>query len=351
MATYHAGAILDNVVEQYEKQFEDENSYESLLFFFMWSTPHNPETHTITKLRSDLETFRQKYFHQYLHYRQDRQGEPFVKAFQIFDENKDPKKKHYVDFVRSMRNMWVKPLTGGHANGEFIMFSRPDDLIAKWCMDEVHSLVDPKTCQFCMGKKHLVRSLIVPYEDGGTSCPANILCSCRACREVQKQMSKVEYDERLRLMLRIDVSTQETVKKLANLPVRFLQGFYRNPSFDRKASFTSGVQEALGSVTPVLEKCQRELEVVRQICTQVDEEHRECERKLRNTVTEQRQLKQFNHTLKRTIQEREHELRWVYDQLQRANQFGRTNNQNYGQHQQFRGHGSSAYGSIYGNAR
>ena len=158
-------------------------------------------------------------------------------------------------------------------------------------------------------------------------------------------------------MLRIDVSTQKTVKKLANLPVRFLQGYYRNPSFDAKASFTSGVQEALGSVTPELEKCQRELEVVRQICTEVDEKHRECVRKLRNTVREQRQIEQFNQTLKRTIQEREHELRWVYHQLQRANQFGRTNyegSQNFEQYRgsnQFRGYGSSGYGSIYGNPR
>ena len=166
LANDHAKALLNNVVEVYQKQFEDENSYESLLFFFMLTVPNNPESHTIVSLRSTLNTFRQKYFHKYLHYRQDSNDQPFLKAFQTFDELKDPKKKHYVDLIHTILNMWSTPLLGGHANGEHIIFSRPDNLVSKWCLDEVQSLWNLKHCQFCSGTKQNIRSLLIPIDKG-----------------------------------------------------------------------------------------------------------------------------------------------------------------------------------------
>lgn len=351
MATHHAEAILNNVVEDYERSFTDNNAYESLLFFFMLATPSNPESRSMVTLHSAIDGFRKKYFHQYLHYEQDRLGDSFVKAFQTFDEIKDPKKKHYVEFIQNVRNMWDKPLPGGHANGEYIIFSRPDDPVSKWCTDEVRSLCDPKSCHFCTSKKQLVRTFIVPFADGGTSCPANILSSCRTCREAHKTMSADEQDARLRLMLRTDPSVQPTVKKLAGLPVSFLQGYYRNPSYDNQASFKNGIQDAMGSVTPLLKKCQEELEVARQICAELDTKYRKRERKMQALERELNSAKHFNLTLRRTIEERENELRFVYRQVHRSNQHGWSNyerNQAISHNQS--GH-SRGYGSVYGRPR
>lgn len=342
IAHVHAEAILNNVVDKYDTLFKENNSFESLLFFFMSITPSNPESHTIVSLRSALDQFRQKYLHKYLHYQQDKRGEPFVKAFHTFAEIKEPKKKQYVEFIQTLRQMWTEPLPGGMVHGQYLVFARPDDLVSKWCFDQVQALTDLKTCAFCQGKKQLIRSHIVQLPEGGTHCPANILVTCRTCRESGKTITKKQIEERKRLMLCIDNKIDGTVQKLVQLPVTFVQGYYLNPNYDTQASMNVAVQNTLGAIDPVLQKCQQELHAARRVCAELDLEHRECQKKMHTLQSERRSIQEYNQSLRNIIRDRDDELRHVYRKLDRLT---RSHQYNYRDqyHQNQRG-----YGAVYG---
>ena len=169
-------------------------------------------------------------------------------------------------------------------------------------------------------------------------------------------MSEDEHKKRLDLMLRIDLHVQPNVQKLSSLPVKFLQGYYRNPSFDMQASFNNAVDETLGSIHPVLEKCRKELEATVKICADLDKKQRESERKVQKLKDELASANKYIRNLRETIYERESELRFAYKQVQRSNQIGwehyrRSQAMSRGHVPQLRSRPNNPYGTVYGAPR